>query len=332
MQMEVGGVWNRNGVGQHSSSTPTTIRLGLVRLARSASQRRRVSLDDRCVRLPARHRQRPDRREARLWADPGGVPVLSILPTVNLPAASESKGLGSGQADFTIAVLTGTDFLTRGHVDVNYGIGRIGAGTGLPRFTQHLVSWSASAEIPGPVTPYLEGFWFSRQDPDGGRVAALDTGAIYVVNPRLAFDGGVQVGLTDAAPSLSAFARDVGRDRQRPGRSRRARAPARSRAPRRGAAAEDTAMTRRVRAALCAIGRAPGHAALRHCRRTSRFGSTRCRSRAIAVERRPRHCRCRPGLPRPSIEPRAISSSAWSPTTSIATAISTSSPASARWT
>ena len=29
MQMEVGGVWNRNGVGQHSSSTPTTIRVGL---------------------------------------------------------------------------------------------------------------------------------------------------------------------------------------------------------------------------------------------------------------------------------------------------------------
>jgi hypothetical protein len=65
----------------------------------------------------------------RLWADPGGVPVLSILPTINLPAASESKGLGSGQADFTIAMLTGTDFLTRGHLDINYGVGRIGAGT-----------------------------------------------------------------------------------------------------------------------------------------------------------------------------------------------------------
>src|ERR1700704_401684 len=140
----------------------------------------------------------------RLWADPGGVPVLSILPTINLPAASESKGLGSGQADYTVAVLTGTDFLTRGHIDVNYGVGRIGAGTGLPRFTQHLVSWSASAEVPGPVTPYVEGFWISRQDPDGGRVAALDGGAIYVINPRLALDGGIQLGLTDAA-SLSAF-------------------------------------------------------------------------------------------------------------------------------
>ena len=132
--------------------------------------------------------------------------MLSILPTITLPTASESKGLGSGRADFTIALLTGTDFLTRGHVDVSYGVGRIGAGTGRERFTQHLVSWSASAEIPGPATPYLEGFWFSRQDPDGGPVAALDTGAVVVINPRLALDGGVQVGLTNATPSLSAFA------------------------------------------------------------------------------------------------------------------------------
>lgn len=206
MQMEVGGIWNRNGIGQHSSSTPTTIRLGL-----SDWLEARISGDGFLSTTDAVSSQHGIGNvqigaKLRLWADPGGVPVLSILPTVNLPAASESKGLGSGQADFTIAMLTGTDFLTRGHIDVNYGIGRIGAGTGLPRFTQHLVSWSASAEIPGPVTPYLEGFWFSRQDPDGGQVAALDTGAIYVVNPRLAFDGGVQVGLTDAAPSLSAFA------------------------------------------------------------------------------------------------------------------------------
>jgi hypothetical protein len=103
-------------------------------------------------------------------------------------------------------VLTGTDFLTRGHIDINYGMGRIGAGTGLPRFTQQLVSWSASAEVPGPVTPYVEGFWISRQDPEGGPVVAMDGGAIYVINPRLALDGGVQVGLSDAAPALSAFA------------------------------------------------------------------------------------------------------------------------------
>src|SRR5207302_4391591 len=80
----------------------------------------------------------------RLWADPGGIPVLSILPTVNLPTASAEKGLGSGDADYTVAVLTGTDFLKRAHIDVNYGIGAIGAGGGQPHFLQHLVSASAS--------------------------------------------------------------------------------------------------------------------------------------------------------------------------------------------
>jgi hypothetical protein len=205
LQMEVGAVLTRNGGNQHSVGTPSTIRLGLTEWIEA-----RISSDGFLAVTDATGTERglgnvQVGAKLRLWADPGGVPVLSILPTINLPAASESKGLGSGQADFTIAALTGVDFLTRGHVDVNYGIGRIGAGTGLPRFTQHLLSWSASVEVPGPVTPYLESFWFSRQEPDGGTVAALDTGAIYVINPRLALDGGVQFGLTAAAPPLSAF-------------------------------------------------------------------------------------------------------------------------------
>jgi hypothetical protein len=205
LQMEVGVTGTRNGMSQHSLGTPSTIRLGLTEWLEA-----RLSSDGFLAVTDPTGTQRglgnvQVGAKLRLWADPGGVPVLSILPTINLPAASESKGLGSGQADFTIAALTGVDFLTRGHIDVNYGIGRIGAGTGLPRYTQHLVSWSASVEIPGPVTPYLESFWFSRQDPDGGAVAALDTGAIYVINPRLALDGGVQFGLTSAAPPLSAF-------------------------------------------------------------------------------------------------------------------------------
>jgi hypothetical protein len=204
LQMEVGGVWNRASVGRHSVGTPSTLRLGLSEWleARVSSDGFLSATDPSGTQSGIGNLQVG--AKLRLWSDPGGVPVLSILPTINLPAASESKGLGSGQADYTVAVLTGTDFLTRGHIDVNYGIGRIGAGSGLPRFTQHLVSWSASAEVPGPVTPYVEGFWFSRQDPDGGRVAALDGGAIYVINPRLALDGGFQIGLTDAA-ARSAF-------------------------------------------------------------------------------------------------------------------------------
>jgi len=40
---------------------------------------------------------------------PAGTPVLSLLPTVNLPTASQEKGLGSGSPDYTVALLTGAD-------------------------------------------------------------------------------------------------------------------------------------------------------------------------------------------------------------------------------
>ena len=139
----------------------------------------------------------------RLFADPGGVPVLSILPTVNFPVASSSKGLGSGDYDFTMAVLTGTDLGRASHVDVNYGIGAIGAGQGQPHFTQHLVSVSVSHSLTEQFSPYVEGYWFSKQDPDGGQVFTVDAGAIQAFTARLAVDGGVSVGLTNAAPDFS---------------------------------------------------------------------------------------------------------------------------------
>jgi hypothetical protein len=104
----------------------------------------------------------------RLWSDPGGVPVLSVLPTVNLPTADSGKGLGSGSPDYQVAVLTGTDIRRHGHVDVNYGIGEIGGDNGGPHFVQHLVSVSASAAVSDNWNPYAECFWFSRQDRNGG--------------------------------------------------------------------------------------------------------------------------------------------------------------------
>jgi outer membrane putative beta-barrel porin/alpha-amylase len=205
VQMEVGVLFSKASGERRNTATPITARVGL-----SDWLELRIGGDGWLVSNdPQGHQSGIGNvqlgMKLRLWADPGGIPVLSVLPTVNLPTASEAKGLGSGQADVTVAVLTGTDIRRRGHIDVNYGIGLIGAGTGLARFAQHLISVSASAEIPGPVTPYVEAFWISRQDPDGGSVVATDAGAIYVLSPRWAIDGGLQVGLSPSAPTLAAF-------------------------------------------------------------------------------------------------------------------------------
>ena len=205
LQIEIGGLYTHAGADQHAFGSPFTARVGLLEwlearvgtdgfLTQSDPSGRVTGLGN--LQLGAK---------LRLWASPGGLPVLSILPTVNLPTASTEKGLGSGDADYTLAVLTGTDIGPHGHVDVNYGIGAIGAGGGAPHFTQHLVSVSASVAASDNWNPYAETFWFSRQEPGGGGVAAFDVGAIYELGARFAVDGGVQVGVSGSAPSFTAF-------------------------------------------------------------------------------------------------------------------------------
>jgi hypothetical protein len=205
LQIEFGGLYARVTAGQRNIGSPFTARVGVTEWFEA-----RIGMDGLLSQVDAGSRATGFGNvqlgaKLRLWGDPGGIPVLSILPTVNLPTASVEKGLGSGDADYTVVLLTGTDFLKRAHIDVNYGIGAIGAGGGRPHFVQHLVSASASVSAGERWDPYAEVFWFSRQDAEGGAMTAVDLGAIYTVSTRLAFDGGAQFGLSRAAPNLAVF-------------------------------------------------------------------------------------------------------------------------------
>src|SRR4029077_18247422 len=80
-----------------------------------------------------------------------------------------------------------------------------GAGQARPHFTQHLVSVSFSHSVTEQLSPYVEGYWFSRQDPDGGPIVSVDAGLIQAFTARLAVDGGFTVGLTHAAPHVAVF-------------------------------------------------------------------------------------------------------------------------------
>jgi hypothetical protein len=205
LQIEIGGLYTHATARQHAFGSPVTARAGLTDwlearigsdglLTQSDGMSRATGLGN--VQIGGK---------LRLWADPGGAPVLSLLPTLNLPTASASKNLGSGSADYTVAVLTGRDVGRHGHIDVNYGIGSIGSGEGAPHFVQHLVSVSASAAVSDNWNPYVESFWFSRQEADGAAVVAVDAGAIYELGARYAVDGGLQFGISGNAPDLAAF-------------------------------------------------------------------------------------------------------------------------------
>jgi len=192
LQIEMGGLYTRPASGARSFGSPLTARVGLTEWLEV-----RVGNDGIVTQTDGFTRQTGIGNtqlgaKLRLWADPGGVPVLSVLPTINVPTADASAGLGSGDLDATVAILTGTDIGRRWHADANYGIGAIGAGGGQPHFAQHLVSVSVSVAATDNLNPYVESFWFSKQDPDGPAVTAIDAGAIYELGARYAVDGGFQ--------------------------------------------------------------------------------------------------------------------------------------------
>ena len=229
VQLEIGGLYSRTGPGATAANSPLTVRVGLTdwieaRIGTDGLTTQNISGSGATgfgnVQLAAK---------LRLWAEPGGAPVLSILPTINLPTADASRGLGSGDADYTVAVLTGTDFLRRGHVDINYGIGAIGAGQGRPHFVQHLLSASVSEAVTDRWNPYIELFWFSRSDIDGTSVTSLDTGVIYELGSHFAIDGGVQFGVGGPSTDFGAFggvSMIVGGRRALNGRERKPARPA----------------------------------------------------------------------------------------------------------
>jgi len=205
LQIEVGGIATQNQPGQNAFGSPFTARLGVLEwLELRFGADGFVTQSDETGSVGGFGNLQLGAK-LRLWSDPGGLPVLSVLPQVNLPTANSEKGLGSGLTDFSIALLTGTDIGRHAHVDVNYGIGAIGSGDTGGHFTQHLVSVSASYAITDNWNPYLEAFWYSRQDAAGGSATSIDAGAIYQIGTRYALDGGAQFGVTADAPRFAVF-------------------------------------------------------------------------------------------------------------------------------
>ena len=107
LQIELGGLFTRAAPGDRQLGTPFTARVGVFEWleARFGTDGLLTQTDGFTSVTGIGNMQVG--AKLRLWADPGGIPVLSILPTVNVPTASTQKGLGSGVADYTLAVLTG---------------------------------------------------------------------------------------------------------------------------------------------------------------------------------------------------------------------------------
>lgn len=229
VQLEFGGLYMRPVASTSAASSPVTLRVGLTDWLEARIGGDGLVMQNAGGVAATGFGNVQLGAKLRLWAEPGGTPVLSILPTVNLPIADASRGLGSGDADYTIAFLTGTDIYKRGHVDINYGVGAIGSGAAQPHFVQHLLSASFSVAVTDRWNPYAEVFWFSRGDVDGTSETSLDAGVIYELGSHFAIDGGVQFGVGGSSADLGVFggfSMIVGGERALNGRQRKVKTPA----------------------------------------------------------------------------------------------------------
>ena len=228
IQIEFGGMYTRDTPEQTGATSPFTIRIGIADWIEARFGADGVATQNGPDANGTGFGNIQLGAKVRLWAQPGGAPVLSILPSINLPTADASKGLGSGDADFTIALLTGTDIRKRGHIDFNYGVGAIGGGDGRPHYVQHLLSASLSEAVTDRLNPYVEVFWLSRTGIDTAPETAIDTGVIYELGSHLALDGGVQFGVAGPASDFGIFGGVsviLGGERNLNGRDRKVKAP-----------------------------------------------------------------------------------------------------------
>lgn len=134
------------------------------------------------------------------------LPSLGIEPAVKLPVASRSKGLGTGQPDFTMPLLLSKDLPFDFHIDANGSVAYLGRAEHPGRFFfQQAASLVVSRSIAERLSPFWEIAWVSPSAPREGDVLSTNFGAVYLLYPKVAIDLWTAVGLSKAADSYAIF-------------------------------------------------------------------------------------------------------------------------------
>jgi hypothetical protein len=128
----------------------------------------------------------------------------AVQVTVKLPTADSAAGLGSGKADILLMLLLSRDFGAY-HADVNFLTTWLGRPARQSRETQPAGTLSVSRALGEHWS--VTGELYSLAKTSQADTVVSNLWAVgYKVSPRLVLDGGVDVGLSHAAPKVSFFA------------------------------------------------------------------------------------------------------------------------------
>ncbi len=197
-QVEGGGVQTRVTSSGETTSTPVSSRTGVAHWAELRIETDGLTREVQAGSTVTNFGGLAAGLKVRLWAPASGSPAIALQPEVTFPWGRADAG-----SDYQLRVLSGGDITKAVHLDVNYGVGSIASGDS--RFVQHMASASANVTLAQHWQPYAEVYWVSRFQPDARPGALIDVGAIYLVDARVAVDGGAAFGLTASANGPSLF-------------------------------------------------------------------------------------------------------------------------------
>lgn len=129
---------------------------------------------------------------------------LGMSYSIKLPAASESRGLGSGRIDHNVRFLLNRTFGDNDFT-VNFAYLNVGRDDSERRASGAQVILSYERQLPNNFSAIVE-TWGNTVDERQPRGIYVLGALTYKVNKRMRIDGGIRPGIGSDAPRFNAFA------------------------------------------------------------------------------------------------------------------------------
>ena len=143
------------------------------------------------------------RLKHNLWGNDGGSTALALMPFVKLPTAS--RGIGNGAVEYGLIVPLAIEVSDRIGIGLMSEVHLLEESDGQGYAATFINSATMSFGITDRLGAYTELFT-ERSTERGARwVATADVGLTYAVTGDLQLDGGVNLGITEAADDLQLF-------------------------------------------------------------------------------------------------------------------------------
>jgi hypothetical protein len=197
-QLETGGVYSRLSGSARSAGAPVSVRLGLKDWLEARLDSDGPLIQSTGGRTVTTFQGLTLGAKLRLWSLPRSSLIVGVEPDIGLAVGS---AVGT---DVRCRVIASADVGEKVHTDVNYIIASIGSSGA--RFLQHGLSMSTNYQLTARAAPYVETYWFSRQDASRKGIGSIDLGIVYLVSERLAIDGGADLGVTRPLARPAVFA------------------------------------------------------------------------------------------------------------------------------